>query len=143
MQESQEQAQIVPAKKRVGAFIIDDLVVSILVISIFWSQLSTLGDIEKINHFLTENFFIIISIRIFYHTLFVWQNGMTLGKYLLKMRVVLLSTGETPPLSSSLMRAVLRVVSETFFYLGFLMAFFNPLAQTLHDKLSGCVVIDA
>ncbi len=143
MQETKDQAQIVTARRRVGAFIIDDLVVSFLVISIFWSQLSSLSDIEEINQFLTENFFIIISIRIFYHTLFVWQNGMTLGKYLLKMRVVLLSSGETPPLSSALMRAMLRVVSETFFYLGFLMAFFNPLAQTLHDKLSGCVVIDA
>lgn len=142
MHETQDQAQIVTARRRVGAFIIDDLVVSFLVISIFWSQLSSLSDIEEINQFLTENFLIIVSIRIFYHTLFVWQNGMTLGKYLLKMRVVLLSSGETPPLSSALMRATLRVVSETFFYLGFLMAFFNPLAQTLHDRLSGCVVID-
>ncbi len=135
--------EIVPARKRVGAFIIDDFVVSFLFIAIFWEQLSMLSGIEEINQFLTDNFFIIISIKVFYHTLFVWQNGMTLGKYLLKMRVVLLSTAHTPPLNNSLLRAMVRVVSDILFYIGFLMAFFNPLSQTLHDRLSGCVVVDA
>ncbi len=138
-----QKAEIVPAKKRIGAFVIDDLVVSFLVIAVFWSQLSQLGDLVEMNQFLTDNFFVIISIKIFYHTLFVWQNGMTLGKYLMKMRVVLLSSGQTPPLSSSFIRANIRIVSDMLLYIGFIMAFFNPLAQTLHDKLSGCVVIDA
>jgi uncharacterized RDD family membrane protein YckC len=135
--------EIVPARKRIGAFIIDDFVVSFLFIAIFWEQLSMLNGIEEINQFLTDNFFIIISIKVFYHTLFVWQNGMTLGKYLLKMRVVLINTGHTPPLSNSLLRAMVRVVSDMLFYIGFLMAFFNQLSQTLHDRLSGCVVVDA
>lgn len=143
MPEITQQAQIVPARRRVGAFVIDDFAVSFLIIAIFWSQLSQLGDLEEMNQFLTDNFFVIISIKIFYHTLFVWQNGMTLGKYLMKMRVVLLSSGETPPFSSSFIRANIRIVSDMLLYIGFIMAFFNPLAQTLHDKLSGCVVIDA
>jgi uncharacterized RDD family membrane protein YckC len=92
---------------------------------------------------LTENFLVIVTIKILYHTLFVWQNGMTLGKYLMKIKVVVRQTGEIPPLHIALARASLRIVSETFFYLGFAMAFFNPMVQTLHDKLTGCVVIDA
>jgi len=143
MSETTSQGYIVPAKKRVAAFVIDDLVISFLFMAIFWSQLSQLGDIDAINAFLTDNFFIIVAIKLLYHTIFIWQNGMTLGKYMMKMRVVFLQTGETPQFSTALMRAMIRIVSETFFYLGFLIAFFNPMVQTLHDKLSGCVVIDA
>ena len=137
------QEQISVPKKRTGAFIIDDLVVSFLFMAIFWSQISSLRTVEEINLFLTENFLIIVAIKILYHTFFIWQSGMTLGKHLMKIKVVSLQTGEIPPLHIALARASLRVVSETFFYLGFLMAFFNPMVQTLHDKLTGCVVIDA
>ena len=139
----QNQEQIAVPKKRVGAFIIDDLAVSFLFMVIFWSQISSLRTIEEINYFLTENFLIIMLIKILYHTFFVWQNGMTLGKYVMKIKVVVLQTGLTPPLHTAAARAALRIVSETFFYLGFVMAFFNPMVQTLHDKLTGCVVIDA
>jgi len=135
--------QIAVPKKRVGAFIVDDLVVSFLFLAIFWSQIASLRTVEEINHFLTENFLVIVTIKILYHTLFVWQNGMTLGKYLMKIKVVVQQTGEIPPLHIALARASLRIVSETFFYLGFAMAFFSPMVQTLHDKLTGCVVIDA
>ena len=139
----QNQAQIAVPKKRVGAFVIDDLAVSFLFMVIFWSQISSLRTIEEINLFLTENFLIIMLIKILYHTFFVWQSGMTLGKYVMKIKVVVLQTGLIPPLHIAVSRAALRIVSETFFYLGFVMAFFNPMVQTLHDKLTGCVVIDA
>ena len=139
----QNQEQIAVPKKRVGAFIIDDLAVSFLFMVIFWSQIASLRTVEEINLFLAENFLIIMMIKILYHTFFVWQSGMTLGKYAMKIKVVVLQTGLIPPLHTAAARAALRIVSETFFYLGFVMAFFNPMVQTLHDKLTGCVVIDA
>ncbi len=138
----QQQEQIALPKKRVGAFVIDDLVISFLFLAIFWSQIASLRTIEEINLFMTENFLIIVSIKILYHTFFVWQSGMTLGKYLMKIKVVSLQTDTIPPLHIAAARAALRIVSETFFYLGFAMAFFNPMVQTLHDKLTGCVVVD-
>jgi uncharacterized RDD family membrane protein YckC len=137
------QGEIASVKKRVGSFVIDDLAVSFLFMVIFWSQISAFQTIEEINLFLANNFLVIVVIKVLYHTFFVWQSGMTLGKYLLKIKVVSLNSGEVPSLSIALARASLRIVSETFFYLGFIMAFFNPMVQTLHDKLSGCVVIDA
>ncbi|MEA3491879.1 MAG: RDD family protein [Campylobacterota bacterium] len=137
------QEYIAPPKKRAGAFIIDDLVISFLFMAIFWSQISELHTVESINLFLTENFLTIVLIKILYHTFFVWQSGMTLGKHFLKIKVVTMSRGETPPLHTAFLRALLRIASETFFYLGFIMAFFNPMVQTFHDKFSGCVVVDA
>ena len=139
----EEKVQLAPAKKRIWSFVIDDLVVSFLFIIIFWSKLSSFNTGEELIEFINSNFLVFILIKITYQTLFVWQNGMTLGKYILKMKVVSLDYGEIPSFNSSLIRASIRVVSETLFYIGFFMAFFNPLVQTLHDKVSKCVVVDA
>jgi uncharacterized RDD family membrane protein YckC len=143
MLEKGEQIKLVPAKRRVGAFVIDDLVVSFLFIAIFWSQLSNFSTAEELNQFLTDNFLIIVSIKILYQTVFVWQSGMTLGKYVTKMKVVSQEYGDRPSFNSALIRALVRIVSETLFYIGFFMAFFSPSVQTFHDRLSKCVVVDA
>ncbi|SFV63687.1 hypothetical protein MNB_SV-9-1339 [hydrothermal vent metagenome] len=139
----EERVELAPVKKRIWSFVIDDLVVSFLFVIIFWSQIASFNTTDELTEFLNNNFLIIILIKIIYQTLFVWQNGMTLGKYITKMKVVSLDYGEIPSFNSSLIRALTRVVSEALFYIGFFMAFSNPLIQTFHDKLSKCVVVDA
>ena len=143
---------IASKQKRMAAFVIDDIVISILFIIIFYSQFSdvfsniTVVDeaaLESINLFIAENILVVFSIKVLYHTVLIWQNGMTLGKYLMKIKVIDLETGEIPNFQKAFLRASVRIVSELLFYLGFLMAFFTPLTQTLHDKLSNCVVVDA
>ena len=143
--------------KRITSFIIDDLVIMGLLIAIFYTQLleiaSHLPEIiteesiavfkAEMNQFSVNNLLLIIAIKVMYHTFFVWQNGMTLGKYFTKIKVLELSTMEHPTFSKALLRAVIRIISEAFFYLGFIFAFFLPLRQTLHDKISGCVVVNA
>lgn len=143
--------------KRITSFIIDDLVIMGLLIAIFYTQLfeiaSHLPEIitqesievfrAEMNQFSVNNLLLIIAIKVMYHTFFVWQNGMTLGKYFTKIKVVELSTMEHPTFSKALLRSVVRIISEAFFYLGFIFAFFLPLRQTLHDKISGCVVVNA
>lgn len=139
-------------QKRITSFIIDDIVVSLFFIIIFYSQFSdvflniTVVDeaaLEAVNVFIAQNILVLFSIKLLYQTVLVWQNGMTLGKYLMKIKVIDLETGETPSFQKALLRASIRIPSEILFYLGFMMAFFNPLKQTLHDKLSNCVVVYA
>ena len=142
---------IASSQKRIAAFVIDDIIVSLFFIIIFYSQLTELFSsvtvidetaLETLNIFISENILVLLAIKLIYHTVLVWQNGMTLGKYLMKIKVIDLETGERPNFQRSFLRASVRIPSELLFYLGFLMAFFVPLKQTLHDKLSGCVVID-
>lgn len=144
-------------QKRIASFVIDDIVIVVLLLAIFYDQLTQIAShlpevitpesIEvfksEMNQFSVENLLLIVMLKVVYHTLFVWQNGMTLGKYIMKIRVVELETSQKPRLHKAFLRASLRIVSEAFFYLGFLLAFFLPLKQTLHDKLSNCVVVDA
>jgi len=142
---------IASSQKRIAAFVIDDIIVSLFFMIIFYTQLTELFSnisvidetaLESINIFISQNILVVLSIKLIYHTVLVWQNGMTLGKYLMKIKVIELETGYTPNFQRSFLRASVRIPSELLFYLGFLMAFFVPLKQTLHDKLSNCVVTD-
>lgn len=139
------------SQKRITSFVIDDLVISVFFIIIFYNQFSAVfsnitvldeSAVESVNAFIAQNLLVIFSIKLIYHTVLIWQNGMTLGKYIMKIKVIDLETGNTPSFQKAFLRASVRIPSEILFYLGFLMAFFVPLRQTLHDKLSNCVVVN-
>ena len=142
---------IASIQKRITSFVIDDIVITLFFIIIFYDQFSAVfsnitvvdeAALESINTFIAQNLLVVLSIKLIYHTVLVWQNGMTLGKYLMKIKVIDLETGNTPSFQKAFLRASVRIPSEVLFYLGFLMAFFVPLRQTLHDKLSNCVVVN-
>jgi len=159
MQEIQnlDEENIAAMPKRILAFLIDELAVSILLLIIFYdpimaivasfpSELTADSQLllqQNIIAFSQDNLFLIIALKVSYHTFLIWQNkGMTLGKYLLKIRVISLFDHGAPTFSYALVRAVLRLLNDLFFYLGFIMAFFLPLKQTFHDKIAKCVVVD-
>lgn len=134
---------IAPRSKRMAAFVIDDIVVSIFLVIIFYDQLSALKDPMALSLFLQNNLMLFMLLKLLYQTFFVWYNGMTPGKMLVKIRVIEMEGGYIPSLGTAFLRALLRMVSEMLFYVGYLMAYFNPLVQTLHDKLAKTVVVDA
>ncbi|MCF6205987.1 MAG: RDD family protein [Sulfurovum sp.] len=143
---------IAPNSKRVWSFVIDDMVINLILMIIFYEPMKELmgsitvvdeSAIMMVNQFIMQNIMIVFAVKVLYHTLLIWQTGMTLGKYLLRIKAVDMNTGNLLSFQQAFWRASVRLVSEMFFYLGFLFAFFSPLHQTLHDKLSNCVVIDA
>lgn len=149
--------EIASTRKRALAFIIDDMVMIFLLVVIFYDQLvaisSQLPQVltpqalevfqQDLNTFLADNLLLILSLKVLYHSVLVWQNGMTLGKYVMKIKVLNMNSATYPSFAQAVLRAMLRIASEVFFYLGFLLAYFTPLRQTFHDKLSSCVVVDA
>ncbi len=146
---------IASMQKRISAFVIDDIIISLFFMVIFYEQITALigeegtggeisqGTLEMMNMFLAENIMIVFAIKVIYHTVLVWQNGMTIGKYAVKIKVISLHTEQRPSFQQAFLRASVRLISDTFFYLGYIMAFFTPMRQTLHDKLSHCVVVYA
>jgi uncharacterized RDD family membrane protein YckC len=135
--------RIAPTGKRIVSFVIDDVAVASLFIAIFFEQIALLKDPESVRVFLQLNLWVLVMLKILYHAFFVAYNGMTLGKYLVGLRVVSRESGELLSYSRALLRASVRIPDELFFYVGFLPAFFSPLQQTLHDQVSGCVVVHA
>ena len=138
-------------QKRIFAFVIDDLIIAMFFMIIFYDQISQLfgntteidqASLEQVNMFIAENILIIFAIKVLYHTILVWQNGMTIGKYIAKIKVIDLNSEYRPSFQQAFLRASVRLISEALFYVGFIMAFFSPLKQTMHDKFSYCVVVD-
>ena len=133
---------LAPNSKRIWSYAIDDLVVSILFVAIFIDQLGQLTTPESATLFVKANYWVLALLKVIYHTLFTWQNGKTLGKQLMKIKTVNLSDGTLLTLPISFLRAVVRILDEAFFYIGFLPAFFSPTRQTLHDRISRSVVVN-
>lgn len=81
-------------------------------------------------------------LKIIYQTLFVYMYGATLGKMVMKIKIIEIKTLQKPSLSASFNRAVFRIVSEMIFYLGFLWGVLNPTRQTWHDLTAKTLVIN-
>ncbi len=138
-----EEMTLAPINKRATAFLIDELLLSFLLIIALWDSFSTAKTVEEMinitNTFILEYMFM----KIVYQAFFVMKYGASLGKIVMKIRVIEIITLQNPSVVSSLNRAIFRIVSETFFYLGFLWGMMDPAKQTLHDKTARTLVINA
>jgi uncharacterized RDD family membrane protein YckC len=61
----------------------------------------------------------------------------------MKLRVIDFNNFTRVTFAQSFIRAMARIVSESFFYIGFLMAYFTDSKQTLHDKFGKTLVVNA
>ncbi len=124
------------------AYMIDELLISLLFAIIFWEKFSVQNSPEAMIYLSQSLFFYVLVVKTLYQTLFVWLYGATLGKMAMKIRVVESGYFDNPTLLQALNRAVVRNISEMLFYLGFLWAFFDPLRQAWHDKSAKTLVVD-
>ncbi len=128
--------------KRAFAFMIDDMLVSILFAIIFWDTLRGLTTFEALFRFVNSLFLYIIVVKSIYQTIFIAMYGQTLGKMLVKIRVINQEYFDQPSWLESFQRALMRALSEVVFYIGFAVANFSPLRQTWHDKTAKTLVVD-
>lgn len=98
---------------------------------------------ESLAIFFSDKFLPFSLLSFIYQTLFVWKYGVTLGKLTVRIRVVEIDTNANPSFRSALLRSGFRVISDNSMMLGYIVAFFSPLVQTFHDKISKTVVVDA
>lgn len=129
---------------RIKAYIIDDILITFITALIFWEQIKSAGDdMASVMAVLNVYLIPVMLLKISYHTFFIWYYGATVGKYLSKIRVIDHDTLSNISFISSLVRAVARILSEMFFYLGFIFAFFNEARQTFQDKIAKTLVVNA
>lgn len=88
---------------------------------------------------------IMFLLWVVYFTYFESTSGQTLGKRVLRLRVVSVSTGRPPDLGRSLLRNILRIIDwlPAFFLLGFVVALLTQKKQRLGDLLADTVVVKA
>ncbi|QFR49870.1 RDD family protein [Sulfurimonas lithotrophica] len=137
-----EEMSLASTSKRATAFLIDELLLSFVLVLALWDSFAAAKDtqemIELTNTFLME----FLAIKIIYQAFFVMQYGASIGKLVMKIRVIEIKTLQNPNVLSALNRAIFRVVSELLFYLGYLWAIFDPARQAWHDKTAKTLVVN-
>ena len=83
-----------------------------------------------------------LALAIAYHALFEWWTGRTIGKVLVRIRVVS-EDGSTPSIGASLARNVLRLVDwlPVFYVAGLARMAFSTNSRRLGDRLAGTTVV--
>ncbi|MBD5164619.1 RDD family protein [Helicobacter sp.] len=140
---AREEIEVAPYWKRIIAHIIDDLLLSMMIIGIYWdSIMQNADDIEVLLQTISSSFLILYGIRILYHWLFVQFYGATIGKIVVKIRVIELGLLDNPNLQQALIRSLLRLLSEVLMYLPFLYLLTNSLKRGLHDIAANTLVVE-
>jgi len=138
-----EHMSLASIKKRSMAFFIDEMLLSLLLIIALWESFRVAVTVEDMIN-LTNTFVLeYMAMKIMYQTFFVMNYGASLGKLVMKIRVIEIATLNNPTILSALNRGFIRILSEMLFYLGFLWGMMSPSRQTWHDMSSKTLVIDA
>lgn len=138
-----ENIRLASIKKRAMAFFVDEMLLSFLLIFALWDSFVNAGSTQEIIN-LTNSFVLeYMMMKIIYQGFFVMQYGATLGKLLMKIKVIEIKTLDNPNVLVSLNRAIFRVISELLLYLGFLWGILNPSKQAWHDLTAKTLVVDA
>ncbi|MBL0687600.1 MAG: RDD family protein [Sulfurospirillum sp.] len=128
--------------KRFLAYFIDEILVSFLFVMIYIGSIEKSSNIEETINMINELVLYIMILKVAYQTFFVWFYGATLGKIFMKIRVVSINDLENPSIMHSLNRAIVRILSEAVFYIGFIWAFMNSKKETWHDKTGQTLVVN-
>lgn len=145
MQSNNEDLQLASMRSRAFAFVIDDLLVTFIVLVIFWENIVAAQDNMDAMMYLVKVDLVmpLIILKVVYQTLFVWYYGATIGKIITKIRVIDVNSWGRVSLFSSFLRSGGRIFSEMFFYVGFLIGFFNDGRKTFHDITGKTLVVNA
>jgi uncharacterized RDD family membrane protein YckC len=132
-------------KSRIKAFIIDEIFISIIFLIIFYNDIYLLNsDTKTIIFQINSKFIEIFLLKFIYQVFFIWYFQATIGKMIFKIRVITVINDDIirASLFISIIRSINRIISEIFFYIGFLILFFDTNKQTFHDKISKTIVVD-
>jgi uncharacterized RDD family membrane protein YckC len=145
MQNNSTDLQLASLRSRALAFVIDDILVTVIVMIIFWENIFAVSqDMDAMMVLIeTQLALPLIALKIVYQTFFVWYYGASVGKIVAKIRVIDANHWGRVSFLSSLLRSIGRVFSEMFFYVGFLIGFFNDGKKTFHDIVGRTLVVNA
>lgn len=140
--------QLATIGRRALAQVIDGFVVGIplFIITLAWG-----GDLTDTNN---DNLVALtalwLGVNLFYNTAMIAMRGATVGKRLMKIKVVNRVDGSPVSWSYSAVRALIPAVAGLIPVIGFALniavyvrAFFHPYRQGLHDAAAGTIVVRA
>lgn len=131
-------------RKRALAYVIDDFLITFIMVLMFWDKIETSGtDLMSVLTVMNAFVWQVLFLKFIYQTFFVWYYGATIGKIIVKVRVIDFNHFGRVSLLTSAIRSIFRIISEMFFYFGFIFAFISESRQTFHDKVGRTLVVNA
>ena len=145
MSNNTDDLQLASLRARATAFVIDDLLVTAIILIIFWENIMAVShDVNAMMFFMkTDLVMPLIFLKFVYQALFTWYYGATVGKIVAKIKVIDADNWGRVSIFSAILRSVGRIFSEMFFYVGFLIGFFNDGRKTFHDFTGKTLVVNA
>ncbi|MCI7485789.1 MAG: RDD family protein [Helicobacter sp.] len=127
------------------AYCFDFFLVFFVFLFLFWDSFvafGALGDsVSAARGFATSFLLEYLACNLIYEVLFTMLYGATLGKIVLKIRIISIDYVDNPGFKSALLRAVLKYLGSNFFYVTYIMAFGDKYKRSLHDRISKTLVI--
>lgn len=141
---NKDNLELATTRSRMLAFVIDDFLITFIIIAMYWSQIAASGN-DLVSVLVVMNDFVwqVLILKFVYQSFFVWYYGATLGKIVSKIKVIDYNHLGRVSLLTAMIRSAVRIISEMFFYIGFIFAFFTEGRQSLHDKLARTLVVNA
>lgn len=139
---SSEKVKLSCVNKRGFAYFIDEVIITILFVIIFWDQVSEIATNEQLAAYTKTLLPYVLVVKFIYQSVFVYMYGATLGKLAMKIRVVEIEYLGLPTLRQAIFRSIGRLISEMLFYIGFVVALFSPLRLTWQDRMASTLVVD-
>lgn len=137
-----EELRLASIPKRAVAFIIDKILLALIVLAAMGDKFEG-KDFEGVIVALNQTLVFTTAVEITYQAIFTMLYGATIGKMLLKVKVVDIQLIDNPSFGAALLRASVKFLGEALFYIGFIWALFDPFKQAWHDKFAKTMVIDA
>lgn len=129
--------------KRAGAYAIDEAIITIIVLMLFWNNLVTLSeDMSALSALLQKVTIFTVVLRVIYQSIFAALYGATLGKMALKIYIVEIATLDKPTAMNSILRSITREILGGLLYLTYLFAIGDIFCRTLHDRFSKTLVLE-
>ena len=142
--DNNDNLELASMTSRIKAFVIDDLLISLVFVILFWETItSSDGEVMNMLIIMNEHVMQVLFLKFIYQSFFIWYYGATIGKIIAKIKVIDYNNFSRVTLTSALIRSFTRLFSEMFFYIGFILGYFNDGRQTLHDKVGKTLVINA
>ena len=137
-----ENLKVASFQKRVFAYLIDDVLISLLFFVMFFSSFyQVAGDREALIGVIGANFLYLALLRVAYQSLFTYFYGASIGKILLKIRIVEIDTLDNPNWLNAIVRSFFRELGQSLFYITFFFALNDTFVRTLHDRIVKTIVI--
>ncbi|WP_394909472.1 RDD family protein [uncultured Helicobacter sp.] len=130
---------------RILAYVLDVCIISVAVSFLFWEELLAVqikldsGNVPK--DMMIELLLWVFAFCMVYEMVFSMLYGATLGKVVMKIRIISIDFADKPSFLQSFVRALLKYIGSNIFYLSYLPAFDDEFRRALHDKIPKTLVI--